>query len=45
MGDKKHIRADFVPGHYQFTTDKGSVRVGLIFSTGGQENSCHHIAA
>ncbi|MDD4449194.1 MAG: OsmC family protein, partial [Sphaerochaeta sp.] len=24
MGDKKHIRADFVPGHYQFTTDKGS---------------------
>ena len=21
------------------------VRVGLIFSTGGQENSCHHIAA
>ncbi|MGH0053909.1 MAG: OsmC family protein [Sphaerochaetaceae bacterium] len=24
MGDKKHVRADFVPGHYQFTTDKGS---------------------
>jgi len=24
MGEKKHIRADFVPGHYQFTTDKGS---------------------
>lgn len=23
MGDKKHIRADFVPGHYQFSTDKG----------------------
>lgn len=20
----KHIRADFVPGHYQFTTDKGA---------------------
>ena len=24
MGDKKHIRADFVPGHYQFSTDKGT---------------------
>ncbi|MGE4583954.1 MAG: OsmC family protein [Sphaerochaeta sp.] len=24
MGDKKHIRADFVPGHYQFATDAGA---------------------
>jgi len=24
MGDKKHVRADFVPGHYQFVTDKGA---------------------
>jgi putative redox protein len=24
MGEKKHIRADFVPGHYQFATAKGS---------------------
>lgn len=24
MGDKKHVRADFVQGHYQFVTDKGS---------------------
>ncbi|MDD3929770.1 MAG: OsmC family protein [Sphaerochaeta sp.] len=24
MGEKKHIRADFVSGHYQFSTDKGS---------------------
>ncbi len=24
MGDKKHVRADFVPGHYQFVTDNGS---------------------
>nr|WP_321306351.1 OsmC family protein [uncultured Sphaerochaeta sp.] len=24
MGEKKHVRADFVPGHYQFVTDKGS---------------------
>lgn len=24
MGDKKHIRADFVSGHYQFATDKGA---------------------
>ncbi|MDK2859835.1 OsmC family protein [Sphaerochaeta halotolerans] len=24
MGEKKHVRADFVPGHSQFVTDKGS---------------------
>ncbi|WP_320129213.1 OsmC family protein [uncultured Sphaerochaeta sp.] len=25
MSEKKHIRADFVHGHYQFNTDKGAV--------------------
>jgi len=29
----------------QYVLIGGTVRVGLIFSTGGQENSCHHIAA